>query len=92
MAPPRRPDNVATQGWLRVSKNPGQRHARRAAIVRKALDARARRQERELIAIEALSALGRTRAAKRRARRFVARYPDSSHARTLHGLLEAPQD
>ena len=46
-------------------------------------------QEREEIAIEALLALGQNEAARARARRFLARYPGSTHARRVSQLLSA---
>ncbi len=42
-------------------------------------------EEREVIAIDALHALGRTRAAQRRAARFLARWPQSAHRSHLTG-------
>ncbi len=44
-------------------------------------------QEREMIAIEALSKLGRKDEARARADRFKARFPGSSHTRRLETLL-----
>jgi hypothetical protein len=46
-------------------------------------------QEREVLAIEALLALQRVSGARTRAERFLARYPDSSHARRVRALLAA---
>jgi len=43
-------------------------------------------QEREILTIQALSALGETEAARRRARAFVASYPDSPHAAQVRGI------
>jgi hypothetical protein len=47
-------------------------------------------QERELLTIQALSALGQTEAARRRARAFVASYPDSPHASLVRGIAHGP--
>jgi len=47
-------------------------------------------QERELLTIQALSALGQTEAARRRARAFVASYPDSPHASQVRGIAHGP--
>ena len=44
-------------------------------------------QERELIAIEALSALGRTAEARARAKLFLTLFPDSAHRRRLEVLI-----
>jgi outer membrane biosynthesis protein TonB len=44
-------------------------------------------QEREVIAIDALSRLGRTAEAKRRAERFNARYPGSAHQSKIDRLI-----
>lgn len=44
-------------------------------------------QEREVVAIQALSRLGRVEAARQRAQRFLAAYPDSVHRRRLEALL-----
>ncbi len=44
-------------------------------------------QERELIVVSALAALGRTAEAQARARVFFARYPGSAHRRRLQVLL-----
>jgi hypothetical protein len=44
-------------------------------------------QEREMIAIEALVALGQTRRAAARAEAFARRYPDSSHLPHLRDLV-----
>ena len=44
-------------------------------------------QERELIAIEALSALGRTAEARARTRLFLTLFPDSAHRRRLEVLI-----
>jgi hypothetical protein len=46
-------------------------------------------EERELLAIEALLALGRRTAAEARARQFARRYPSSVHARKLALILSA---
>ena len=46
-------------------------------------------QEREMIAIEALMALGQTERAAARARAFARRYPDSSHLPHLRDLVHA---
>lgn len=45
-------------------------------------------QEREMLAIEALSKLGKRELARERGRRFLERYPDSAHARRIDNLLE----
>jgi hypothetical protein len=45
-------------------------------------------QEREVIAIEALLALGRGGEAAARAEAFEAHYPGSAHARRLRALVE----
>jgi hypothetical protein len=45
-------------------------------------------QEREVIAIQALSQLGRGDDAKRRAAQFVQRYPNSPHKHKIESLLE----
>jgi hypothetical protein len=47
-------------------------------------------QESDLIAIEALAALGRTGDARDRAARFRARYPSSAHLRRIDRLLGEP--
>ena len=47
-------------------------------------------QEREILTIQALSALGETEAARRRARAFVASYPDSPHAAQVRGIAHGP--
>jgi hypothetical protein len=47
-------------------------------------------QEREILTIQALSALGETEAARRRARAFVTRYPDSPHATQVRGIAHGP--
>jgi hypothetical protein len=47
-------------------------------------------QEREVIAIQATSALGDTEAARRRARAFVAAYPNSPHTPQLRRIAESP--
>jgi hypothetical protein len=47
-------------------------------------------QEREVLAIEALSALGDTAAVKRRAEAFVKAYPDSPHGPHLRRLMNPP--
>jgi hypothetical protein len=44
-------------------------------------------QERELIAIEALIALGHAERARARGERFLARYPRSSHGRKVRALI-----
>lgn len=44
-------------------------------------------QEREVVAIEALSRLGRVEAARQRAQRFLAAFPGSVHRRRLEALL-----
>lgn len=46
-------------------------------------------EEREMLAIEALQKLKRKAAAWQRARAFVARYPQSPHARRVRALLDA---
>jgi hypothetical protein len=46
-------------------------------------------EERELLAIEALLALGQRPAAEARARQFARRFPDSVHARKLALILSA---
>jgi hypothetical protein len=48
------------------------------------------RQEREVLAIEALSALGDTAAVKRRAEAFVKAYPGSPHGPHLRRLMNLP--
>ena len=48
------------------------------------------RQEREILTIQALSALGETEDARRRARAFVASYPDSPHAAQMKGIAYGP--
>ncbi len=45
-------------------------------------------QEREVITIEALIALGRSARAEHRAQRFLARHPDSSYARKIRKLFD----
>jgi len=45
-------------------------------------------QEREMLAIEALSKLGKKELARERGKRFVQRYPDSAHSRRIDNLLE----
>lgn len=45
-------------------------------------------QEREVIAVDALSRLGRGAAARRRADAFLARWPGSAHAPRVRGLVE----
>jgi hypothetical protein len=47
-------------------------------------------QEREVIAIQALSALGNTEIAKRRAKAFVAAYPNSPHTTQIRHIAEDP--
>jgi len=47
-------------------------------------------QEREILTIQALSALGETEAAGRRARAFVANYPDRPHAAQVRGIAHGP--
>jgi hypothetical protein len=47
-------------------------------------------QEREVLAIDALSRLGHRDLATARARRFIERYPDSAHRVRLAAELEAP--
>jgi hypothetical protein len=47
-------------------------------------------QEREVLAIDALSRLGHRDLATARARRFIERYPDSAHRARLAAELEAP--
>jgi hypothetical protein len=47
-------------------------------------------QEREVLAIDALSRLGHRDLAAARARRFIERYPDSAHRVRLAAALEAP--
>ena len=47
-------------------------------------------QEREVIAIDALTRLGRTTEARARAKRFVAAWPDSTHLARLEKILGAP--
>jgi len=46
-------------------------------------------QEREVIAIEALVALGQSEKARRRAERFLRKYPTSSHTRAVRAQLDA---
>jgi hypothetical protein len=47
-------------------------------------------QEREMIAISALAAIGRTSEARARAARFLAAYPRSAHRRRLEVLIGNP--
>jgi outer membrane protein assembly factor BamD (BamD/ComL family) len=47
-------------------------------------------QEREILTIQALSALGETEDARRRAQAFVASYPDSPHAAQMRGVARGP--
>lgn len=47
-------------------------------------------QEREILTIQALSALGETAAAQRRARAFVESYPDSPHVAQVRGIAHGP--
>ncbi len=47
-------------------------------------------QEREVIAIEALSRLGQRGGANTRGRRFIAAFPNSSHARRVRAILGMP--
>jgi hypothetical protein len=48
------------------------------------------RQEREVLAIEVLTARGQTEAAKERARAFVVAYPKSPHSEKLRRVLDGP--
>ncbi|MEO7034744.1 MAG: hypothetical protein ABI548_12625 [Polyangiaceae bacterium] len=48
------------------------------------------RQEREVLAIEVLSARGNKNAARRRARSFIAAYPESPHSARLSRFADAP--
>jgi hypothetical protein len=48
-------------------------------------------QEREMLAIEALQALGRHASAARRGQSFLRRFPQSSHAPRLQRLLGSPE-
>jgi len=47
-------------------------------------------QEREILTIQALSALGETEDARRRARAFVASHPDSPHVAQIRGIAPSP--
>jgi hypothetical protein len=49
-------------------------------------------QERELLAVEALVALGRKQAAIDRAERFVQNYPESPHGPRMHAFLRRSRD
>jgi hypothetical protein len=49
-------------------------------------------QERELLAVEALVALGRKQAAIDRAKRFVHSHPESPHAPRMHAFLRRSRD
>lgn len=49
-------------------------------------------EEREVIAVEALLALGRTDQARQRATDFFAHFPASAHARRMHVLLDDDSD
>jgi hypothetical protein len=48
-------------------------------------------QERELLAVEALLRLGRTRSATQRAQAFLDAYPRSSHRRRIEALIEVQE-
>jgi hypothetical protein len=47
-------------------------------------------QEREILTIQALSALGETEDAQRRARAFMASHPDSPHVAQMRGIAHGP--
>jgi hypothetical protein len=95
-APPAIPDPLSVEAAM-VTKARAQLRggdARAALSTLGRLQSRSRNgalgQERELLTIQALSALGETDAARRRARAFVASYPDSPHAAQVRGIAHGP--
>jgi hypothetical protein len=93
---PRRADLLAAESaWLaqaRAQLRAGDARAAQATLEQ--LHARFPRgeldQEREVLAIEVLSAQGNAAAARRRARAFVATHPRSPHSATLTRFLDRP--
>jgi hypothetical protein len=76
----------------RAELRSGEAHA--ALVTLDRLQSRSRNgvlgQEREILTVQALSALGEADEARRRARAFVARYPDSPHAAQMRGIAQGP--